>query len=79
MSVTDGISKAKDVHKSFADIRTEYVTMTTLSTTNNDIAKIDRKLVSLFNSLSSVLVNISRSQYLARANKPEWFTNFDID
>ncbi len=79
MSVTDGISKAKEAHKNYADIRTAYVTMTTLSTTNNDIAKIDRKLVSLFNSLSSVLVNISRSQYLARANKPDWFINNDID
>ena len=79
MSVSDGLKAAKDVHDRYAGDRTDCVTMTTLSTTNNDIAKIDRKLVSLFNSLSTTLGNISRYQYLARANKPTWFDNPDID
>lgn len=79
MSVTYGVSAAKGVHERFAGDRATYVSMTTLSTTNNDIAKIDRKLVSLFNSLGTTLGNINRSQYLAKMNKPDWFYNPDIE
>ena len=78
MSVTYGLSSAKNVHERCASDRAMYITSTTLSTTNNDIAKIDRKLVSLFNSLSSTLANIKRSQHLAIMNKPDWFPNNDI-
>lgn len=78
MSLTSGITKLSNAYDSYSGIKIELVNMNTLSTSNNDMFKIDQKMVRILNEVGSAMSIINRNRSIAVNYKPDWFINNDL-